>query len=113
MVLTSMDTEYDRECAWALLSADSSRAEIYELELKPADNHVTEVVNEYENAKLIPADRLNLRLRERRKKLAKKLKEARRSFSGLRAEVLKLQSRIEDKLRSPRYYIIISTYDQS
>ena len=28
-------------------------------------------------------------------------------------EVLKLQSRIEDKLRPPSYYITISTYDQS
>ena len=40
-------------------------------------------------------------------------KEARSSFSGLRVEVLKLQSRIEDELRSPAYYIIISTPDQS
>ena len=41
--------------------------------------------------------------------------EARGSFSGLRVEVLKLQSRVQDKLRSPSYYIIISTYayDQS
>ena len=35
------------------------------------------------------------------------IKEARGSFSGLRVEVLKLQSRIQDKLRSPSYYIII------
>ena len=41
------------------------------------------------------------------------LKEARGSFFGLRVEVLKLQSRIQDTLRSPSYYIIISTYDQS
>ena len=41
------------------------------------------------------------------------IKEARNSFSGLRLEVLKLQSRIEDKLRSLSYYIIISTHDQS
>ena len=40
------------------------------------------------------------------------VKEARGSFSGLRVEVLKLQSPIQDKLRSPSYYIIISTYDQ-
>ena len=40
-------------------------------------------------------------------------KEARGSFFGLRVEVLKLQSRIQDKPRSPSYYIIISTYDQS
>ena len=40
-------------------------------------------------------------------------KEARGSFSGLKVEVLKLQSRVQDKLRSPSYYIIISTYDQS
>ena len=33
-------------------------------------------------------------------------KEARSSFSGLRVEVLKLQSRIEDELRSPAYYKI-------
>ena len=44
---------------------------------------------------------------------AEGLKEARGSFFGLRVEVLKLQSRIQDKLRSPSYYIIISTYDQS
>ena len=41
------------------------------------------------------------------------LKEAQGSFLGLRVEVLKLQFRIQDKLRSPSYYIIISTYDQS
>ena len=41
------------------------------------------------------------------------LKEARGSFFGLRVEVLKLQSRIQDKLRSPSHYFIISTYDQS
>ena len=41
------------------------------------------------------------------------IKEARGSFFGLRVEVLKLQSRIQDKLRSPLYYIIISTYDQN
>ena len=41
------------------------------------------------------------------------LKEARSSFSGLRVEVLKLQSRLQDKLLSPSYYIIISAYDQS
>ena len=41
------------------------------------------------------------------------IKEARGSFFGLRVEVLKLQSRIQDTLRSPPYYIIISTYDQS
>ena len=40
------------------------------------------------------------------------VKEARSSFSGLGVEVLKLQSRIDDKLRSPSYYIIVSTYDQ-
>ena len=40
-------------------------------------------------------------------------KEVRSSFSALRVEVLKLQSRIEDKLRSPSYYIINSKYDQS
>ena len=45
--------------------------------------------------------------------LGMNLKEARGSFFGLRVEVLKLQSRIQDKLRSPSYYIIISTYDQS
>ena len=41
------------------------------------------------------------------------IKEAQGSFFWLRVEVLKLQSRIQDKLRSPSYYIIISTYDQS
>ena len=41
------------------------------------------------------------------------IKEARGTFFGLRVEVLKLQSCIQDKLRSPSYYIIISTYDQS
>ena len=41
------------------------------------------------------------------------IKEARGSFFGLKMDVLKLQSRIQDKLRSPSYYIIISTYDQS
>ena len=41
------------------------------------------------------------------------VKEDRDSFFGLRVEVLKLQSRIKDTLRSPSYYIIISTYDQS
>ena len=40
-------------------------------------------------------------------------KEARGSFFGIRVEVLKLQSRTQDKLRSPSHYIIISTYDQS
>ena len=40
------------------------------------------------------------------------LKEARGSFFGRGVEVLKLQSRIQDQLRSPSYYIIISTYDQ-
>ena len=38
-----------------------------------------------------------------------RIKEARSSFFGLRVEVLKLQSRIQDILRSPSYYIIIST----
>ena len=38
-----------------------------------------------------------------------KLKEARGSFFGCGVEVLKLQSRIEDQLRSPSYYIMIST----
>ena len=37
------------------------------------------------------------------------VKEARCSFSGLRVEVLKLQSYIQDKLRSPSYYIVITT----
>ena len=41
------------------------------------------------------------------------VKEARGSFFVLRVEVLKLQSRIQDKLRSPSHYFIISTYDQS
>ena len=41
------------------------------------------------------------------------IKEARGSFFGRGVEVLKLQSRIEDQFRSPSYYIIISTYDQS
>ena len=41
------------------------------------------------------------------------VKEARGSFFGLRVEVLKLQFCMQDKLRSPSYYIIISTYDQS
>ena len=36
-------------------------------------------------------------------------KEARGSFFGRGVEVLKLQSRIEDQLRSPSYYIMIST----
>ena len=40
-------------------------------------------------------------------------KEARSSFSGLRVEVLNIKSRIQDHLRSPSYYIIISIYDQS
>lgn len=77
-VLKSMDTEYDRECARALLSADKSRAEIYELGMKPdaavkAVKHVTEVANEYDNAKLAATDMLNLRLRERKEKLTKEL----------------------------------------
>ena len=38
------------------------------------------------------------------------VKEARSSFSGLRVDVLKLTSHIEDKLRFLSYYIIISTY---
>ena len=37
------------------------------------------------------------------------IKEARGSFFGRGVEVLKLQSRIEDQLRSPSYYIMIST----
>ena len=41
------------------------------------------------------------------------IKEDRGSFFGLRVEVLKLQPRIQEKVRSPSYYIIISTYDQS
>ena len=45
--------------------------------------------------------------------LAERLKEARGSFFGRGVEVSKLQSRIEDELRSPSYYITISTYDQS
>ena len=40
------------------------------------------------------------------------IKKAHSSFFGLRVEVLKLQFRIQDKLRSPSYCIIISTYDQ-
>ena len=40
------------------------------------------------------------------------IKEARGSFFGRAVEVLKLQSRIEDQLRSPSHYIIISTYGQ-
>ena len=40
-------------------------------------------------------------------------KEARSSFAGLRVDVLKLKSGIEDKLPFPSYYIVISTYDQS
>ena len=38
-----------------------------------------------------------------------RIKEARGSFFGRGVEVLKLQSRIEDQLRSPSYYIMIST----
>ena len=38
---------------------------------------------------------------------ANAIKEARRTFPGLKVEVLKLQSRIEYKLRSPSYYIIM------
>ena len=37
------------------------------------------------------------------------VKEARGSFFGHGVEVLKLQSHIEDQLRSPLYYIMIST----
>ena len=37
-----------------------------------------------------------------------RIKEARGSFFGRGVEVLKLQSRIEDQLRSPSYYIMIS-----
>ena len=40
---------------------------------------------------------------------ASRLKEARGSFFGRGMEVLKLQSRIEDQLQSPSYYIMIST----
>ena len=38
---------------------------------------------------------------------AKAIKEARSTFPGLEVEVFKLQSRIEYKLRSPSYYIIM------
>lgn len=71
-----MDTEYDRECARALLSANRSRTDLCELGMKPdtavkAVEHVNYVIDECENPQLAAADMLNLRLRERKGKLTK------------------------------------------
>lgn len=73
---SNMDTEYDREYARALLSANRSRTDICELGMKPdtavkAVEHVNYVIDEYENAQLAATDMLNLRLRERKGKLTK------------------------------------------
>ena len=59
--------------------------------------------------KVIGIQHENLSLKEE----IAQFKEAQGSFFGLRVEVLKLQSCIQDKPLSPSYYIIISTYDQS
>ena len=75
--------------------------------------HAKNGLNEYEYMKHIFEVQLKDQLQERPSLLFTQLKEVRSSFSSLSVKVLKLQSRIEDKLRSPSYYIIISTYDQS
>ena len=64
-----MDTEYNRECAKELLSADKSRSDLDELGIKPdntvkATKHVNDVVHESKNAELAAIDILNSRLQE-------------------------------------------------
>jgi hypothetical protein len=77
-VLRSMDTEYDRECAKVLLSADKSRSDLDELGIKPdtavkAVKHVNGVVHESKNAELAAIDMLNSRLQEREHKISREL----------------------------------------
>ena len=77
-VLRSMDTEYDRECAKVLLSADKSRSDLDELGIKPdtavkAVKHVNDVVHESKNAELAAIDMLNSRLQERKHKISREL----------------------------------------
>lgn len=71
-----MDTEYDHECARALLSANRSRSDFCELGMKPetavrAAEHVNYVIVEYENVQLAATDMLNLCLHGRKDKLTK------------------------------------------
>lgn len=82
-ILKSMDSEYDRLCARALLSADRSRSEFYNLGLKPdaaikAVKRVNNDFQEHQNAQVSATDLLKLRLRERKDKLLSQLQNIRK-----------------------------------
>lgn len=76
-VLSSMDTEYDRNALKGILFTFLSRSEIYSLGVKPdrAVKFLSKASQEVENAQLAAEDMILLRINERKGKIQEKLNE--------------------------------------
>ena len=77
-IIKSMDTEYDRQCIKAVLSASSTNAEMYEYGVNPQAakrkvKSIACIIDECDNAIKAATDMVHLRLESNIKELEKKL----------------------------------------